>query len=151
MAKSTIKYKDKTYVYENIGTRHIKDPQRQEAIKNVVNDIIDGATNSVLLQKLQEDCYDIGRKYSSSNAQKIVIEARAILKEDFDKSIKNARETLWNCTMDIYTEAKQMGDFSDALKALQYVGKLSGLDDVHKIDMTLKGDIEINFGLGDED
>lgn len=148
---ATRKYKDKEYIYDKpsvyLATKLPKDVKRIEAVKNVINDILEGGTYSVLLEKLQKDYYNIDKKYTKSNAESIVKEARAVIKKDFDDYVGNAKEQIWNKALDLYTECKEVGDRATALKALQYVAKLTGIEDIQKVDMNINGNIEIDFGF----
>lgn len=142
-------YKDKVYEYD-LTQRNIVNETRLEAIKHVINDMIDGATHSVLRQKLEQDAYGLGKKYNDSNALHIIKEARSVIKQDFKEFVSQAREQIWNASMDLFTESKEVGDRATALKTLQYIGKLSGVEDVQKVDVNLNGTLEIDFGLNED-
>lgn len=88
--------------------KHHSKLRHAEAIRCVINDILDGATYSVLFQKLTENEYGLDYNYSQSMAQKIITKARKQLKEDYKEMLPQMRETLTNICMDILSEAKTM-------------------------------------------
>lgn len=152
MAKK--KHKQLTYEEqkEYALTRLPQDPIRREAVKNVINDISDGATWSVLTEKLKTDYYGLGKKYSDSNTMEIIKEARMYLRRDFENYVKEAKINIFTKAMDLFTECKEMGDRATALKCLQYVAKLTGVDtsregpQVNILGLHKEG-ITINFGF----
>lgn len=126
--------------------KHHSKIRHSEAVRHVVNDILDGATYSVLFQKLTEDEYGLDYKYSQSMAQKIITEARKRMKEDYKEALPQMRETLTNICMDILSEAKQIGDRMNALKAVDYVAKLTGAYTPEQKEVTVK-EMTIDFNL----
>lgn len=130
--------------------KHHSKLRHDDAIRNVVNDILDGATYSVLFQKLTEDEYGLDYKYSQSMAQKIITKARKRMKEDYKEALPQMRETLTNICMDILSEAKQIGDRMNALKAVDYVAKLTGAYEPTKVEAKVENYV-IDFKLTDEE
>lgn len=130
--------------------KHHSKLRHDEAVRNVVNDILDGATYSVLFQKLTEDEYGLDYKYSQSMAQKIITKARKRMRDDYKEALPQMRETLTNICMDILSEAKQIGDRMNALKAVDYVAKLTGAYEPTKVEAKVENYV-IDFKLTDEE
>lgn len=133
---------------ENLKTDEERMPvsiQRMEAIKSVYNDMCAAAPYSVLAEKLQKDCYGIGKKYSDNESYAIIAQARKLLQSDFKDYCKDAREQIWLGVMDLATESKEMGDRGTALKCFQYVGKLLGVEEPQKLDINTNETIKIEF------
>lgn len=130
--------------------KHHSKLRHDEAVRNVVNDILDGATYSVLFQKLTEDEYGLDYKYSQSMAQKIITKARKRMRDDYKEALPQMRETLTNICMDILSEAKQIGDRMNALKAVDYVAKLTGAYEPTKVEAKVENYV-IDFKLTNED
>lgn len=119
--------------------------QRIEAIKNVYNDMQNAAPYSVLAEKLQKDCYGVGKCYSDTESYAIIAQARKLLQSDFKDYTKDAREQIWCGVMDLATESKEMGDRATALKCFQYIGKLFGVEEPQKLDINANQTINIEF------
>lgn len=123
--------------------------RKREAVRRVINDMLNGATNSVLTDKLMNDDYNLGFNYTKNGAQHITKEARRILRKDFEEERAELRERLFNMFLDVYTEAKEIGQHQSALKALEDICKLTGVNEPDKQEVTLN-DIIIDFKF-DED
>lgn len=126
--------------------KHHSKLRHEEAVRCVVNDILDGSTYSVLYQKLINNEYGLDYNYSQSMAQKIITKARKRLKEDYAEALPQMRETLTNICLDILSDAKLMGDRMNALKAVDYVAKLTGAYTPEQKEVTVK-EMTIDFNL----
>lgn len=120
--------------------------RKELAIRNVVNDLMDGGVYSVIKEKLMEDEYGIGKKYTEGTAKGIIKFARARIKEDFTEQLPDIRASLTNMLYDLFTEAKDMGDRMNAIKCIQEIAKLTGAYEAEKKDITIK-DLTIDFNL----
>lgn len=117
------------------------------AVKNVINDILNGGTYSVLMNKLMEDYYEIGHKYSSAQSIRLIREARELIKKDTEEQLPYLKEDMIARFLDIYTECREIGDRMNAIKALEHINKLCGLyQDKLKVDADIKQEIVIDFG-----
>jgi bifunctional pyridoxal-dependent enzyme with beta-cystathionase and maltose regulon repressor activities len=122
--------------------------RKELLVRYIINDILNGATRSVLVQKITEDAYNIDYKYSVAAADKYIREARDILKEDFDEMLPTLKQDMANRTLDVYTECRELGDRFNALKALESINKMFGLyEEKVKIDANVQNVVEISFGL----
>ena len=121
------------------------------AKKNCINDILAGATYSVMMDKLLNDKYDIGYKYSKAQAERAIYQARDIIRKDFQESMPHLLDDTVSRLLDIYTSAREINDNANAIKALQEIGKLSGLYvDKVKLDANIDNNVTINFGFDNE-
>lgn len=121
------------------------------AVRYVINDIMQGATASVLKQKLMENQYGLDHHYSTQRATAIIAEARQRIIQDTKEMMPTLREDMLNRALDVYTECRELGDRMSALKALDQVNKLYGLyETVHTIKGEIQNTITISFGLEDE-
>lgn len=117
------------------------------ATKHVINDILNGATWSVLRDKLMNDDYKIGHNYSEPQSQRIVRKAREIIRQDIDEQMPTLRDDMIARFLDIYTECRELGDRISALKALEHINKICGLyQDKLKVDADIKQEVIIDFG-----
>lgn len=120
--------------------------RKELAIRNVVNDLMDGGVYSVIKEKLMEDEYGIGKKYTEGTAKGIIKFARKRIKDDFEEQLPDIRASLTNMLYDLFTEAKDMGDRMNAIKCIQEIAKLTGAYEAEKKDITIK-DLTIDFNL----
>lgn len=123
--------------------------RKELAIRNVVNDLMDGGVYSVIKEKLMEDEYEIGKKYTESSAKNIIKFARARIKEDFEEQLPDIQAQLTNMLLDLFTEAKDMGDRMNAIKAIQEIAKLTGAYSPQKVEAKVEN-IVIDFNLSNE-
>lgn len=120
--------------------------RKELAIRNVVNDLMDGGVYSVIKEKLMEDEYGIGKKYTEGTAKGIIKFARKRIKDDFEEQLPDIRASLTNMLYDLFTQAKDMGDRMNAIKCIQEIAKLTGAYEAEKKDITIK-DLTIDFNL----
>lgn len=133
------------------ATAKLKDTTRREvAVRHVVNDIMMGATKSVIIQKLMEDEYGLSYNFSSSAASDILRLSRLRIKEDTQEMLPSLRDDMINRNLDVYSECRELGDRLGALKALDQISKICG---IYENKVTLAAEvkvIEIDFGLDGE-
>lgn len=120
--------------------------RKELAIRNIVNDIMDGGVYSVIIQKLAEDEYGIGKCYKESTAKNLIKEARKRIKQDFEEQLPDIRASLTNMLYDMFTEAKEMGDRMNAIKCIQEIAKLTGAYTPEQKEVTVK-EMTIDFNL----
>lgn len=116
-------------------------------IRHICNDLLNGAVQSVLLEKIQDDTYGVGKTYQISMARQLIALARKRIREDWKEESKELREMQLNRILDLYTESREIGDRMSALKSLQEINKISGLYEPTKVDMKVGGSIDISFGF----
>ena len=123
--------------------------RKELAIRNVVNDLMDGGVYSVIKEKLMEDEYGIGKKYTEGTAKGIIKFARKRIKDDFEEQLPDIRASLTNMLYDLFTQAKDMGDRMNAIKCIQEIAKLTGAYEPTKVEAKVEN-IVIDFNLTDE-
>lgn len=119
-----------------------------DAVKLVYNDFLNGATNSVVLNKLMNDGYGLDYFYSNSFAYKIIARATKMVNDDFNEYRKSAKQQLFVTAMDILTECREMGDRSTAIRTVEYLTKLMGAYEADKLDINENKEITIDFKCG---
>lgn len=120
--------------------------RKELAIRNVINDLMDGGVYSVIKQKLMEDQYGLDKRYTEGSAKAIIKFARARIKEDFAEQLPDIRAQLTNMLYDLFTESKEIGDRMNAIKCLQEIAKLTGAYTPEQKEVTVK-EITIDFNL----
>lgn len=125
--------------------------RHEMAVRHCVNDILNGATWSVMSKKLQEDEYGLGHCYSHCQTDRIIKEARERIKEDTDEMMKSLKEDMIARTLDVYSEARELGDRFSALKALEQLNKMFGFyENKLKLEGNVNSNVTINFGFNDD-
>lgn len=119
--------------------------RKDEVVNHIYNDICNGATYTNCLNKLMNDDYEVGHKYSESRADKLIQMARKLIRQDFEEDRKEIKARLYVAIQDVFNECRESNDRSNALKALDQISKLLGLNEPDKIDMRLQN-VDINFG-----
>ena len=120
--------------------------RKDEVVTHIYNDICNGATYTNCLNKLMNDDYEVGHKYSESRADKLIQMARKLIRQDFEEDRKEIKARLYVAIQDVFNECREANDRSNALKALDQISKLLGLNEPDKIDMRLQN-VDINFGF----
>lgn len=120
---------------------------RDMLVRLVYNDIVNGAVYSNLIDKIMTDGYNVGRTYGSTTAYLVVSTARKLVKKDWEEDRKTLKETLYATYMDMYAEARKAKDRYSAISCLKELAKLGGAYEPDKVDVSIDGDIEINFGF----
>lgn len=120
--------------------------RKEQAVRCVINDLLDGGMYSAIYIKLTEDKYGLDYKYSASSAQRIITDARKRMKEDYAEALPQFREQMTHMLLDIVTEAREQGDRGNAIRAIQEVCKISGVYEPEKKEVTVK-EMTIDFNL----
>lgn len=133
------------------GTRKLGSVQHYTAIKHVYNDLLLGATDSMVANKLQEDTYEIGKAYTHDYSYKILQEAKQMVISDMESELQNIRIGLMAKAYDTYTDARENGDRTNAIAALNFISKITGALDP-RYGQTNVQNITIDFHFdGDEE
>lgn len=122
-------------------------------IRAMINDILNGATSSVMVAKAMEGLYEgVHKKVSDRRAYSALREARLRIKKDTDEMIPSLRDDMINRALDVYTECRESGDRLSALKALDQINKVCGLyEQKLKVDANVNQNIVIDFGIDNDD
>lgn len=123
--------------------------RKEIAIRHVVNDLMDGAVYSVIITKLTEDHYELGKNYNKGTAKQLIAEARKRIKKDFEEQLPEIKSSLTNMLLDLFTEAKEVGDRMNAIKCIQEIAKLTGAYSPTQQEVKVQN-ITIDFQLTDE-
>lgn len=123
--------------------------RKEIAIRHIINDLLDGAVCSVIIAKLTDDTYEVGKKYCKSTAMQMFKEARRRIKADFEEQLPEIKSSLTNMLYDLFTEAKEMGDRMNAIKCIQEIAKLTGAYEAQKVEAKVEN-IVIDFNLNNE-
>lgn len=117
----------------------------------VYNDILNGATYSVLINKIVNAEYEgcNGFKYTKKSAESIVGRVKQTIREDYKQDREELKERLSTMLFDVYTEAREMGDRQAALKAVEQIAKMTGVNEAQKMEVSQK--VTIDFGFDDKE
>lgn len=121
--------------------------RKEMAIRHTVNAILAGATYSILVANLMEDEYGLDYKYTRGHSERIIKQARELIRKDTEEQLPHLKEDMLARMLDVYTEARDMGDRMNALKALDQINKMFGMyQEKLKVDADIKQEVIIDFG-----
>ena len=135
---------------EKRGTK--SQARKMLAIKNVYNDFCQGATYSNVMDKLINDDYNIGFKYTPKSTERLIHAAYQMIREDFAKDRETLQAKLIATCNDILGNAVEAKNGKLALEAVDRIAKLGGLYNQTQTQVNIlgKGDMVIDFKLDDE-
>lgn len=119
------------------------------AIKHAYNDILQGATDSMVLNKLTEDFYEVGKAYTEGHARHVLAEAKQLIMQDMESELRDIRIGLMAKAYDTYTDAREHGDRTNAIAALNFISKITGALDP-RYGQTNVQNITIDFHFEDD-
>lgn len=129
--------------------------RKLEGIKCIYNDLLNLAGYNVIRQKMMDDCYGLGYKYSKSAFDEMYQEAMKQIKEDYQKQKENINEKLVAVVNDISSEARENGDSRAALKGVEMLLKIFNVGQENNkkaIEVqTPSSTVKIKFGFDDEE
>lgn len=133
------------------GTR--SQSRKMLAVKNIYNDFLAGATYSNVRDKLMNDDYNLGFKYSDKSTTYIIHEAYQMIRDDFAKDREFLQAKLVATCNDVLGEAVKDNNGKLALEAVDRIAKLGGLYNNQtqtQVNILGKGDMVIDFKLDDD-
>lgn len=145
-------FPDEMLPSKNKGNRrnNIRELTKFNAVKHIYNDCLLGMTESMIVNKLVDDFYDIGKKYSQAYAYTLLAEVKAMIRDDMEKEIQDIRINLMAKAYDTYADAREHGDRSNAMSALNFISKITGALDP-RYGQTNVQNIIIDFHFDDDD
>lgn len=118
------------------------------AVKNAYNDILMGATDSMVINKLVDDVYEVGKAYTEGHARHVLAEAKQLIIQDMETELRDIRIGLMAKAYDTYTDAREHGDRTNAIAALNFISKITGALDP-RYGQTNVQNITIDFHFDD--
>lgn len=115
----------------------------------VIQDILRGKLDRECVTKLQTDKYGMGKIVSWEGARQLVKKAKQTLIADMKEETENLKQKMLARILDVYNESRDARDRQNALKSLEIINKLLGLNegDKMKAEMDLnKNKFTISFG-----
>lgn len=121
----------------------------------VYRDVINGIPQSIIEEKLKNDEYGVGKKYESDNLKFILLSVKRMIMSDFENEKPLLKQKLYAQINDVYQDAKTAKDRANALKSIELIMKLTGLNEPNKqIEINTNsntGVVKIKFGLSNDD
>lgn len=133
------------YLNDSVPTKESKTEILEQHIYRA---IMNGTTYSDLVRLIRLDHWKIGLTYSSDTAAKNVItRVKKRIKEDWIEESKELRENLYTKMMDLYADCRKNNDRKVANDILKTLAKTTGVAEPEKVDLSISGGIEIDFGF----
>ena len=125
---------------------------REELVQLIYTDIINGVSRYQILLKLKRDQYEDfeSSKFSRSKQYDLIQEAFENCKIELKEQREQQKELMYQRLLDVYQESRDARDRQNAISALKELKKLMGLDDPDKVDVNANVNVDISFGLEDE-
>lgn len=125
----------------------------ENLLQEVMCDITNGLAKSDIKKKLTDGLYEsTEKKYKEKTANDLYYAAIAKIKEDYKQETDDARAVLQSRYDNLYRETLELGDFNNAIKALQELGKLFGLNTPAQNTVKInKDEISISFGFNEDE
>ena len=126
---------------------------REEMVENITCDILNGVSRYRILRKLDKDAYEgfESSKFSRSKKYDLIKEAYDNCKYDLGEKRDKMRELFMSRYEDILEEARDQNDRTNAINALKEMGKILGIYEPDKVDLSGNMTVDICFGLGGDD
>lgn len=115
----------------------------------VYNELLRGTTQSELVEKIQNDFWNIGKTYSTGSAKNLITQVRKEIKSDWEEERKDVRDTLLARLMSLYSDSIDAKDRYGALNCLKEIAKITGLYEPQKLDVNanVNGGLVIDFNF----
>jgi len=125
---------------------------REELVHLIACDILGGVSRNRAMEKLKKDKYDgfESSKYSRSTKYNLIEEAYIQCRPRLEADMQRQRELFIARYEDILEEARDARDRQNAINALKEMGKILGVYEPEKVDVTANVNVDISFGLEDE-
>lgn len=126
---------------------------REELVQLIYTDIINGVSRYQILLKLKRDQYEgfESSKFSRSKQYDLIQEAFENCKIELKEQREQQKELMYQRLLDVYQESRDARDRQNAISALKELKKLMGLDDPDKVDVNANVNVDISFGLEDDE
>ena len=125
--------------------------KQQDVIEQVAADLLNGKMKHEVLLKLREGMYE-GQtmKYTNDRtANNILLKALEHFKFELQQTKDEMRVLAYNRMLAVYEDAVSVGDRTNALKALDMMNKLYGVEEPQKVDINADVNIrKINIRFG---
>jgi len=127
-----------------------KHMDRDELVQLMTCDILNGMSKYRVKLKLQRDKYEdfVTSKFSERKIYYLLEEAYNNCKIPLAKDRQKMRELFISRYEDILEEARDARDRQNAINALKEMGKILGIYEPEKVDVTGAINVNIDFGLG---
>ena len=126
---------------------------REELVQLIVCDILNGMSRYRVLLKLKRDQYEDFKssEFSRSKQYDLVQEAYECCKIPLAEDRQKQRELFIARYEDILEECRDARDRQNAIAALKEMGKILGIYEPDKVDVTANVSVDISFGLEDDE
>lgn len=126
---------------------------REELVQLIVCDILNGMSRYRVLLKLKRDQYEDFKssEFSRSKQYDLVQEAYECCKIPLAEDRQKQRELFIARYEDILEECRDSRDRQNAIAALKEMSRLLGLYEPDKVDVNANVNVDISFGLEDND
>lgn len=136
----------------NKGNRRLRlaSVTKFNAIKKAYKELLLGKPKSEIRDALTNDDYGIGKKYAENTSKDLVEVAQRLIMEDMEGELQNIRIGLMAKAYDVYSDAREHNDRTNAMSALNFISKITGALDP-RYGQTNVQNITIDFKFDNDD
>lgn len=120
-------------------------------IRCICKDIAKGVNRRDIIQKGINDEYGVGQKYTYSTMGQYATEAKKIITDQWKEEMKGFRDQIKDMYLDTYNDAREHNDRIAAVQSLKELGKIAGCYDPETINLSVQGELVIDFGFESDD
>lgn len=128
-------------------------------IQEIYCDICNGATRNDCAYKLQNGMYEVGRykdkNLGKSQAYNLIQKSVDLMREESEQERNVMRSQMYNRLLAVYQDAVMNNDRSNAIRALEVIGKLCGMFNAeNQTNVQInnnKDNVTIQFGFNNGD
>ena len=138
LANKHVKYKDYEYV--------------EDMLSLIICDIINGATKSDVIKKLEQQIYEGQRQpYTYKTAEMYYYTAMQRIREDREQEVEELRDKLYSQYYSLYSDAVKNGNTIGAKMILDSIAKVFAVTPDKKVDIQVADNkVNISFGFDSE-
>lgn len=127
---------------------------KKELVYRIAKDIVNGLSRSKVVKKMKDDGYDLSFKtseYTDGSMSTAYDDAVKMLKVEFDGKKDELRNVVYERYLNLYNEALQANDRTNALATLKEMTRMLGLNEPELYNIKEDKRIIIDFGFDNND
>lgn len=127
---------------------------KKELVYRIAKDIVNGLSRSKVVKKMKDDGYHMSFKtseYTDGSMSTAYDDAVKMLKVEFDGKKDELRNVVYERYLNLYNEALQANDRTNALATLKEMTRMLGLNEPELYNIKEDKRIIIDFGFDNND
>lgn len=109
--------------------------------------LLKGMTYCQIREALRNDELGLGEPLTHSSIQKLITAVYKEMRECFKEEKEAIVEQQYERLMNLYSTSLEANDRTNALNSLKEINKMTGVYEPQKVDLSVSGEIEIDFSM----